>query len=274
MVPFSAMDRKSVMCEITTSAFSLLYETYSIVLLGFPVRDDQVGQVKSQVHHAAEQLGTAFPWVHGRVRRTYDRQDEPKSSGTYFVDLSTKDPILKLQDNHPDGHSYAEISSNGAPMHMLPSQSLTDQHGFPEHIDPSSTYAPAFEIKANFVLGGLLLCFATNHNVADMTGQAQLIRLFALAIRGDSFTRTQVEIGNIDRGLAIPKLDSREAHMKFPMFKREKRPRDSVQSVCGEVASDAVWKMVNFPAENLSHLNTTVFPSTKRLAAGLVLTMH
>ena len=218
--------------------------TYSIVLLGFPVRDDQVDQVKNHLHHAADQLGTAFPWVYGRVRRTFDHPDEPESSGTYHVDLNTKGPILKVRDSNPDGHSYTKILRNGAPMRMLPARSLTDQRGFPEHIDPSKVHAPAFEIQANFVPGGLLLCFATNHNVADMTGQAQLIRLFAFAMRGNPFTQAPAKIGNIDRVLAVPKLNPREARMEFPMFKREKNPRDSVHEVCSEVTSEAIWKMV------------------------------
>lgn len=228
--------------------------TYSVVLLGFPVRDYQIDHVKYHLHRAADQLGTAFPWLRGRVQRTFNHQDETPSSGTYYLDLHTKHDILKVQDINPDGRSYAKIVLNGAPMHMLPAQSLTDQRGFPEHIDPSKEHAPAFKIKANFVLGGLLLCFATNHNVSDMTGQAQLIRLFALAMRAIPFTPAQVEIGNIDRILAIPKLRSREARMEFPIFKREKRPRDSVQDLCSEVTSDAIWKTVRFPAESLSWL--------------------
>lgn len=81
-----------------------------------------------------------------------------------------------------------------------------------------------------------------------------MIRLFALAMRGDSFTHAQVAVRDIDRTLAIPKFDPHEARLKPPMFKKENHPRDIVQDLCSDAISDAIWKMVRFSAESLSRL--------------------
>lgn len=93
----------------------------------------------------------------------------------------------------------------------------------PKTYDPTKEHCPVFLVQANHVSGGLLLTFATHHNVSDMNGQGQLIRLFAQAMRGEPFTTEQLKWGNIDRRSVVPPLKDGEIAPDFKHFRSESK---------------------------------------------------
>jgi hypothetical protein len=58
---------------------------------------------------------------------------------------------------------------------------------------------PVFPIQANFITGGLLLMITGQHGSMDMTGQGQMMHLLAKACRNESFTASELFIGNMNR---------------------------------------------------------------------------
>lgn len=101
--------------------------------------------------------------------------------------------------------SYEEILKADAPFAMLDGNviSLTKGIGYQYK---AGTKLPVFAIKANFIKGGLLLCFASMHNALYMNRHVIVLKMFAAAGRGEEFDSALVEAGNRDADTIVPLL--------------------------------------------------------------------
>lgn len=129
--------------------------TYSIVVLGFSVAQSHKCYARKHVERAASQLEDGLPWISGRVAHSVEEAERATSSGTYYIELSDRKPILTWQDRSQELGGYSSGLSQGAPMQMLPAHFLTAQRGLPEHVDPSQEQALPFTIHANGVSNGI-----------------------------------------------------------------------------------------------------------------------
>ncbi|KAF2102082.1 hypothetical protein NA57DRAFT_73519 [Rhizodiscina lignyota] len=227
--------------------------TYTVILLGFPLpAGTDLQDVKNQLRAATDTLAKAFPWTRGRVLLHVPEEEKNTSSGTYSVTTERPNEIIRFEDVTTSLPSYEEILRAKVPITMIPPEILAPREGLPSHVDPSKDDVSALDIQVNLVNGGLLLCFASNHNVTDMNGQGQLIRLFARALSHDEpFTKQQVEIGNIDRREFLPRLKNGE---KAPGFEHLFGPSKLGQNTWGAAGPPASWKMARFPSEKLKVL--------------------
>ena len=84
---------------------------------------------------------------------------------------------------------------------------LTEQkRGFGFVYDAAQEELPVLELQANFVKGGLLLCFASQHVALDMNGQGEMIRHFATLCRGELIAKCLLQVGNADPDDFVPRL--------------------------------------------------------------------
>ncbi|KAH7308907.1 hypothetical protein B0I35DRAFT_453524 [Stachybotrys elegans] len=96
--------------------------------------------------------------------------------------------------------SYEQIRKADAPFALLDGEILCPMRGM--------------------VKGGLFLCFASMHNALDMNGQGIVLKMFAIAGRGEDFDPALVEVGNQDADAIMPLLQPGEASASHESMRR------------------------------------------------------
>ena len=147
-----------------------------------------------------------------------------------------------------------------APFSMLDGGILCPMKGMGYQYD-ETTVQPVFIVQANFIDGGLLLCFASMHQALDMNGQAVLIRLFAAAARGEELDPEMVAMGNRDADTIVPPLKSDEVALEHEEF----RQASSLAPRAGPPHLEpgtAPWKYWRFRRDKLIELKTLAAESS------------
>jgi trichothecene 3-O-acetyltransferase len=189
----------------------MTWSTYTVVVLGFRIQPGQDSStITKALDEAAVKLLAAYPFLSGQViieGRT------KTNSGTYKIvpyppHSDGKTPVRPKDCTqiHP---SYDEILKADAPFSMLESNVLCPAKGF-GYLYEEKAEMPVLFIQANFVRGGLLLCFASMHNALDMNGQGIMIRQFAKLMRGEQLDPELVAVGNQDADSIVPFLKDGE----------------------------------------------------------------
>jgi hypothetical protein len=195
-------------------------KTYTQLCVGFRIADASVAEatLTTAIQQAAAKLTDAFPWLAGQVIVEVEANDPSHSRPFKIVPYekhTVNPPVLVTKLPNID---YDEIVKKRAPFSMLDGNILAPRKGIPSGYDKEEEPAPVFIIQANFVKNGLLLTFAAQHNAMDMNGQGHLITLFAKALKGESFTQTELAEGNRDRRNLIPLLGLDEPLRDLGMF--------------------------------------------------------
>jgi hypothetical protein len=102
---------------------------------------------------------------------------------------------------------------------MLDGDILCPMKGMGYQYDESAEL-PVFIVQANFIKGGLLLCFASMHNALDMNGQGTILKVFAAAGRGEEFDPSLVAAGNQDADSIVPLLQPGESPLSHENMRR------------------------------------------------------
>jgi trichothecene 3-O-acetyltransferase len=198
----------------------MCWDTYTLIILGF--RDQQGSsreQVLATLDSSARRLLNAFPFLAGQVVK---RGQTSTNSGTYeivpYPPHEEKSPVRR-KDCTGLCPSYDEILNADAPFSMLDGDVLCPMKGMGFAYDHSSEL-PVLIVQANFVKGGLLLCFASMHNALDMNGQGTVLKLFAAAGRGDEFDPAIVAAGNSDADKIVPLLKPGETQLAHETMRR------------------------------------------------------
>jgi len=76
--------------------------------------------------------------------------------------------------------------------------------------------SPAFAVQASFIKGGVIITFVGHHQVMDMAGLGQLIRLVSAACRGEPFKTTDISAANLDRRNLIPLVSDPQSPAQNP----------------------------------------------------------
>ena len=145
----------------------------------------------------AERLSASFPWIAGTVVHEADTFKIQGASGT--IPLVVKD----FRDTSPGWDSFREADF---PFSMLDENIIAPRRT----LAASDEALPVFLIQPNFISGGLLLTFSGQHGSMDMAGQCQVISLVAKACRNESFSVSELSVGNMDRRDIVPLLSSAE----------------------------------------------------------------
>ena len=227
-------------------------KTYTHMCLGFPLASGlSHDTVVQDLEQAAGKLYDAFPWLSGHVIR-----DPPGNTGLAKIlpyPPGERPSPLVWKDCRKICPSLESIMDAGGPMSMLDGDVLTTRAGLPCGYDETVEPAPVICIQSTIVDGGLLLSFAAQHNILDMNGQGQMIRLFARACRDQPFTQFELEQGNRDRRKIIRLLGLDEPRIDLTKF-RSPIPDLATASTTSPEAPNLQWAYFHFSGSQLAVL--------------------
>ena len=198
----------------------LCWDTYTLIILGFPNRPGTSrDEVLATLDRSALDLLQAYPFLAGQVIK---EGRTTTNSGTYkivpYPPHENKSPVRR-KDCTELCPSYEEILSADAPFVMLDGDVLCPVKGM-GYAYAEGTELPVLIVQANFVSGGLLLCFASMHNALDMNGQGMLIKQFAALGRGEQLNPALVKAGNQDADTIVPLLKPGETPLQHETMRR------------------------------------------------------
>ncbi|KAI4196418.1 MAG: hypothetical protein LQ350_006563 [Teloschistes chrysophthalmus] len=238
--------------------------TYTQILLCFPVVSDS--QAIDVLKKATAKLLELVPGLAGQVKN--HKADSP-SSGTFHV----------VPYAHPDGsalrikpldtwRSYDDLRNAKAPASMLDGTFLAPMKGFPDRYTDTDV-TPVFIVQANFIPGGLLLCFSGMHNLMDGNGLGAVVELFAILCRGEAVPTELLESANFDRTQLPVSLKPGQSPLPHP----EVAPKEKKES---KNSPPSTWSYFAVSASNLERLkfegslNSTSYISTNDVLTAFV----
>jgi len=230
----------------------LCWDTYTLILLGFPDRPGSSrDQVLATLDSAALRVISALPSLAGQV---VNRGRTPTNSGTYeiipYPPHENKSPVRR-KDCTEICPSYQEILKADAPFFMLDGDILCPMKGMGYAYGPETEF-PVFIVQANFIKGGLLLCFACMHNALDMNGQGTVLNMFAAAARGEELPPTLLAVENLDADSIVPLLKPGESSASHEIMRRPSTLTAS-QSPTGPPKA-LPWNYWRFTSDGLAQL--------------------
>lgn len=240
-----------------------LYKLYTQLCYIFPIQDETAhAQIESTLQTGLQRLANAFPWLAGQVVLEGAGNG---SSGTYSVKALDKSPRLVIKDlrNDPSAPTLDGLRAAEFPVSMLdedliaPCKTLEMAFGSPEEA------ARVLVLQVNYIVGGLLLTIATQHNVMDMTGQAEITRLLSKACRGEAFTTQELEVGNTSSAGVIKLLDDSVDALRNEISHvlAKPPPPPPASSTPPSPPPESTWLTLTFPSTALATLKTTASAS-------------
>ncbi|KAI4180365.1 MAG: hypothetical protein L6R41_007280 [Letrouitia leprolyta] len=226
--------------------------TYTQMLLCFPLGPQaDRSAITGVLRRAGTALTKAIPILAGQAVNRKDDSSDVRSSGVFQV-IPYNDPTgSPVQSKVLDTFvSYEELRAAKAPASMLDARLLAPQKGLPEHYGDSDV-TPVWMVQANYIPGGLLLCFSGMHNTMDATGLGQTIRMFATLCRGESLSPEDLQVANFDRSRLPVALKPNQAPMAHPEVAAKANP-PKLDPPTSLPAS--VWSYVNIPNAKLKEL--------------------
>ena len=230
-------------------------KTYTHVLLGFPLRDNQSSNTLiASLEAAARSLTDAFPWIACRVVHEGSGLD---NSGTFRLapcsDFAAPNTIVRTKVCTDTCPPYKEVLETHGPVGLLDGSVLGPVPAFPQLYDDSELNpAPVFTLQVNLVQGGLLLDAAAQHNLIDGGGLLRLLELLAKSMRGEPFSAEEAKHGNRDRSNLISLLRPDE-----PMLDHSHLVRESLANAQPPPQRPkARWHFVRFPAPKVALLKS------------------
>ena len=228
-------------------------KTYTIMMISFPLEENvDRSKVVSTLEAACKSLARSIPFLAGQVKFDPDEPGEHFKSGLFRI-VTYGHPngsLLRIKYLSDDFPSYHEISDAKAPSAMLDGSILSTEKGLPDRPADSDT-CPVLVIQANFIHGGLLLCFSGMHSVMDGNGLGQIIRMLATACKGESIAEADVQAAYLDRRTYIPPLKPDETpleHLDLRIDPNESKPEQPSDT------SSRLWTYFRFSAPKLAKL--------------------
>ncbi len=238
----------------------MCWDTYTVGVLGFRTAADQTPNTITQgLDQAAIKLLAAYPFLAGQVV-VEGRSDT--NSGTYkivpYPPHSGKSPVRR-KDCTQLCASYDEIIRADAPFSMLDGEVLCPVKGLGYTYDQAEE-TPVFIVQANFVQGGLLLCFASMHNALDMNGQDVLMRQLATLMRGEELDKKLVALGNQDADSIVPLLRDGEVGLELEYMRKPSSLGPGGGGPPPALPSMPRWVYMRFPNDKLAELKKLASP--------------
>ncbi|OQE18010.1 hypothetical protein PENSTE_c019G07935 [Penicillium steckii] len=178
---------------------------YTHLALYFPHSDDCVSRenTATALRTATSHITTALPWIGGTVVNTGMQNG---STGTFAIArCAATEDILKIQDRSDVCPSYEDIINVQGVGRQLDVSLLSEQTSLPDsYIDQP---APVITLTVSWIRSGLVLDCAAQHNILDMRGIDQFLRLLAISLQNQTLDGSQViEVNLRDRMNLFPLL--------------------------------------------------------------------
>ncbi|KAL8700887.1 MAG: hypothetical protein Q9201_005207 [Fulgogasparrea decipioides] len=227
--------------------------TFTQMLLCFPVAAaSDRSRIVSTLQQATANLLQVIPSLAGQIQNLKDEESSIQSSGTFRVVPYTHPDGSALRVKYLDDFpSYDDLRHAKAPASMLDGNILAPMKGFPDHYTDADV-TPAFIVQANFIPGGLLLCFSGMHNLMDGTGLGQVINMFAALCRGEAISAKRLESANLDRAKLPVSLNPGQPAMSHPEMAAKKH--DEAQRDEANPSPQSLWSYFTIPSSKLAEL--------------------
>ncbi|PSR94183.1 transferase family-domain-containing protein, partial [Coniella lustricola] len=227
--------------------------------------DDSAESTREEVIETLQQgldrLATSFPWTAGQVIRD-DKDGVFKIvKASSAVQLASR-RLLVVKDlrKDPSVASWKELQENEFPFRMMDEEVLAPRRTMDADADDNSAERPVLLIQANFVRGGgLLLTVSGQHGSMDMAGLAQVIALLAKGMRGEVYSRQEIEAANVTRKgrIPLPAEDALPQHEAGINGQQSLEGSDALAfSPCSAAATyqgPLAWAHIAFSAEDLRY---------------------
>lgn len=231
-----------------------LYKLYTQICFCFST-DNAIDRdaIVRRLSEGLQRLTSAIPWLAGHVVKTA-RDDD---TSVFMVDFHGHTSRLVVEDYCRDSSipAMAILKQRGFPMSLLDENALCPR----KTLAMADLAAPAeiFLIQLNFVNGGFLLTFTAQHNVMDMTTQAEVIRLFSKACQGDTYTNDEMLSSSLLQPHAVPTYDDKytpgpEASQYLSKSRGSSIDKDDSSQVNPTYTSS--WAQFEFSARTLQTL--------------------
>ncbi|KAL1883315.1 hypothetical protein Daus18300_000373 [Diaporthe australafricana] len=228
---------------------------YTQITLCFPIPDGPPSsrtEIIDNLNRGLPQLSFSLPWVAGSVV-----QDD----GVFKIRPSRAaiSLVVRELDDDTTVSTWDELQKADFPFRMLDEDAIAPCKTM---VDPGGE-RPVLMVQASFVKGGVLITFNAQHGSMDMTGQAQIMTLFAKACRGEQFTEDEVNIGSMQRTARIPLPDDDTMN---DSDSQNSRPQETAENVKPDKRIHTppfsvppkilIWAYFEFSSASLSNLKT------------------
>ncbi|GKZ25018.1 hypothetical protein AbraIFM66951_001003 [Aspergillus brasiliensis] len=237
-----------------------MLQVYTHILLLFSIhegisRDDIVSDLISAVAMIREKV----PWMAGKV---INIDKSPGNSGKYVVvPCPAPDRLIEVKDVSRALPPYQEIQRLKAPNHLLDSGLLAPTTAFPQRFEDSEEDpSRVIRLQANFVDGGVLIDFVTQHNMTDGGGVFGFARLVAQAMRGEKFSDALLEQVNRDRRNIVPLLRPEEQMLDHSHYLRPPIGNELPMMF----QEPAQWHVIRIVAAKVVDLKTQATPPPEK----------
>ncbi|KAK4507011.1 hypothetical protein PRZ48_000745 [Zasmidium cellare] len=145
--------------------------TYMPILAGKVYEIDEEGESSSGDGGDSSELAS------------YDEEMEEEQRGRVearvtLAQVKDFEPTIKVLSEDEFPHTYEALSAEKMPANTLINQALTP---LPDSPSGDGNGAAAFAVQANFIKGGVIVCFYLHHSVADLKGLAAFIRHMSIS---------------------------------------------------------------------------------------------
>jgi hypothetical protein len=220
---------------------------YTHICSCYSAQPSAYGAVITTLEIGLQRLSDAFPWLAGQV---FQEDSAGVTPGIFKIKPLEKTIQLVVKDmrNDPLVPSMDAMRQADFPMNMLDESIVAPRNTIPT---PEEDAAPdagrVFIVQATYIKGGLILDFAGKHNVMDMTGQGQIIKLLSKACRNEAFSEEELTSGNLSRRNLVPLIKDYVPGPELDLQRVQANP----VTVAEPVPTKVSWASFNFPAGSL-----------------------
>ena len=179
-----SLEQQTTIHTIKLSPFDQLLRLYVHKLFCFPFPEAQrQSEAELRIQQALSATILEWPFITGHVCPADDSTQKNAVQLCYETPApgSVPDHLFRVKNLSKDefGWTYEELATAGMPPSAMKMDLLST---VPEWPKPAGVY-PALAVQANFIQGGLIMCFAFHHAVADGGSFIQFIKAFAEATK-------------------------------------------------------------------------------------------
>ena len=255
------MANPNIILELSSNDQLPFIRGYTQFLLGFPLPcTSHRPEVIQTLEKAANKLAECIPYLKGKVVDRQTSEETPSSGHNVVVPFHDQGTSIVQVKDLDDFQSYAELSKAQVPASMLDENITAPMKGLPAPPDPS-TPLPVLVIRANFLTGGLLLCFSGMHHIMDATGLGQLVRSFAILCRGHEIATKDIEAALSDRRNVPPPLRPDQVLLDHSDMRKKKDPGTELDEPQTHKAP-SVWFFFRISAAKLIELKAEASKNT------------
>ncbi|KAH6635411.1 transferase family-domain-containing protein [Chaetomium sp. MPI-SDFR-AT-0129] len=215
-------------------------------------------------------LARHIPWIAGQI--IHEPSTEPRNSGVYKITSWRDAPPLLVRDlrvgENPSAPTMQELRKRNFPMELLDERLIAPYVTIPGATAGANRDEPTavFAVQLNLIEGGILVTFVGQHQVMDLVGQLQVMKMLDRVCRGEEIPEAEVALANREREGVIPDLlgdeeeeeqlreHSEKQTVKIPPAAADTDAAQHDKEKVKPVVSPAVWASFSFSGQSLAAL--------------------